>query len=196
MRLPLPFREYCSGHPSVCWAVFLFIAAVPILTWSVSEAEDALGPGDTIEPASAAAGSAGLEEIVVTAQRRSENLQHAAISVTAISSDRLESESVTTAANLTELVLSLQASNQASYTVFYIRGIGSDVYNPYSEPAVAFNFDGVYIARPTAVNGQFFDVERVEVLNGPQGTLYGRNATGGAINLIPKSPDLGRFGGD
>ena len=148
--------------------------------------------------ASAEAGGAetgGLAEIVVTAQRRSENLQRSAMAVTAVSADLLTRESVTTAADLTSVVPALQASNQAGYTAFYIRGIGSAAYNAYSEAADAFNFDGVYVSRPNGVNGQFFDVERVEVLEGPQGTLYGRNATGGAINLITRPAELGHFNG-
>jgi iron complex outermembrane recepter protein len=149
-------------------------------------------------PVPAAAGGAetgGLEEIVVTAQRRSENLQRSALAVTAVSPDLLTRESVTKAADLTSVVPALQASNQAGYTAFYIRGIGSAAYNAYSEAADAFNFNGVYVSRPNGVNGQFFDVERVEVLEGPQGTLYGRNATGGAINLITRPAQLGEFNG-
>jgi len=136
-----------------------------------------------------------LQEVVVTAQRRSESLQHAAISVTALSPEVLTRASVTSAADLTAVVPALQASNQSGFSAMYIRGVGSYSGNPYSEPAVAFNFDGVYISRANAVNGQFFDVERVEVLKGPQGTLYGRNATGGAVNLITKPAELNTFGG-
>ncbi len=137
----------------------------------------------------------GLTDIIVTAQRRSENLQRAAISVTAVSGDQLAKASITTAADLTLAAPALQASNQSGFTAFFIRGIGSFAYNTYAEPAVAFNLNGVYISRPNAVNGQFYDLERVEVLKGPQGTLYGRNATGGAINVIAHKPDLGEFGG-
>ncbi|WP_051768047.1 TonB-dependent receptor [Sphingobium sp. DC-2] len=143
----------------------------------------------------ATAPPAGLDEIVVTAQRRSESLQRTALSVSAVNPEALSNAGVTTAANLTVAVPALQASNQGGYTVFFIRGIGSSAVNAYAEPAVAFNLNGVYITRPNAVNGQFFDVERVEVLKGPQGTLYGRNATGGAINLITRSADPGEFNG-
>jgi iron complex outermembrane receptor protein len=162
-------------------------------------AQDASGDKPAANtPASAEAGGAetgGLQEIVVTAQRRSENLQRAAIAVTALSPELLTRESVTTAADLTSVVPALQASNQAGYTAFYIRGIGSVAYNAYTEPADAFNLDGVYVSRPNGVNGQFFDIQRVEVLKGPQGTLYGRNATGGAINLITRPAELGEFNG-
>ena len=77
----------------------------------------------------------------------------------------------------------------------FIRGVGNFTLTPNSDPATAFNYDGVYIGRPTGTNGVFFDLERVEVLKGPQGTLYGRNATGGAINIIPVQPRLGELSG-
>ena len=77
----------------------------------------------------------------------------------------------------------------------FVRGVGSFATNSYAEGAIAYNADGFYIARPTAVYGNFFDLERIEVLKGPQGTLYGRNATGGAINLISRKPELGKLGG-
>jgi iron complex outermembrane recepter protein len=146
-------------------------------------------------PSHEAPSEGALQEVVVTAQRRSESLQHAALSVTAVTPDELTKASVTSAADLTAVVPALQASNQSGYSAMYIRGIGSYSGNPYSEPAVAFNFDGVYVARANAVNGQFFDLERVEVLKGPQGTLYGRNATGGAVNLITHPAELGAFDG-
>ena len=66
---------------------------------------------------------------------------------------------------------------------------------PSSDPAVAFNYDGVYVGRPSSTTGVFYDLDRVEVLKGPQGTLYGRNATGGAINVMPAQPKIGELGG-
>ena len=166
------------------------------LSWplpALSQSVPPTGPAET--QASDTSGTVGLEDIVVTAQRRSENAQHAAISVTTVSADQLAKASITTAADLTVAVPALQASNQSAFTAFFIRGIGSFAYNAYAEPAVAFNLNGVYISRLNAVNGQFYDLERVEVLKGPQGTLYGRNATGGAINVIARRPDLGKFNG-
>ena len=135
----------------------------------------------------------GIADIVVTAQRRSENLQKAAIAVSALNGSDLVSAGVTRTSDLGKLVPALQVQpSNGPYTNFYIRGVGNYNGNALSESAVAFNYDGVYIGRPSATTGFFYDLERVEVLKGPQGTLYGRNATGGAINVIPRHADLGR----
>ena len=101
------------------------------------------------------------------------------------------------AEDLSRLVPALNASSAGgSNTVFFLRGVGNFSVNAYSDSAIAFNYDGVYIARPSSSSGVFYDLQRVEVLKGPQGTLYGRNATGGAINVIPNRPELGRSGGE
>ncbi len=135
------------------------------------------------------ASSGGLEEIVVTAQRREENLQHAAIAVTAISGALLSDADAIRVQDLTQLVPSLQVSTAAGpYPLFYMRGVGNFNSNALSDSAVAFNVDGVVISRPSSTQGSFYDLSRVEVLKGPQGTLYGRNATGGAINVITNKP--------
>jgi len=138
-----------------------------------------------------------LEEIIVTAQRREENLQHAAVAVTAITGDKMGEAGAIRLQDLTQLVPSLQVSVAAGpYPLFYLRGVGNFNGNPLSDAAIAFNLDGVYIARPSSTNGTFFDVDRVEVLKGPQGTLYGRNATGGAINVITNKPSTDAISGD
>ena len=137
----------------------------------------------------------GLEEIVVTAQRREENLQRAAIAVSAVAGDKLTEGSITEPTDLTRLLPSLQVAPAASLTQIYLRGVGTFGANAFAEQGVAFNLDGVYLSRPAAPAGLFYDVDRIEVLKGPQGTLYGRNATGGAINVITAKPQLGEFGG-
>lgn len=135
----------------------------------------------------------GLEEIVVTAQRREESLQKAAIAVTAVTGADLTRSGITETANLGKLVPALVVQPTGGTTSFFLRGVGTNSQNSFSENAIAFNFNGIYVGRPTAPAGVFYDLERVEVVKGPQGTLYGRNATGGAINVLPKKPILGRF---
>jgi iron complex outermembrane receptor protein len=139
----------------------------------------------------------GLEDIVVTAQRKEENLQRAPIAVAVVGGDLIKSASVASPAQLTALVPAIQVVNtNGSYSNFYVRGVGNFTGNALTESAIAFNYNGVYIARPSSTVGFFYDLERVEVLKGPQGTLYGRNATGGAINVIPQEPtfELGGYG--
>src|SRR5580658_3859662 len=113
--------------------------------------------------------SSGLGEIVVTAQRREEGSQHAAIAMSTISAASLADANVTTPAGLTSLVPALQITDNAGpYSLFYLRGVGSFTGNALSDSAVAFNVDNVYIGRPSSTTGFFYDLDRVEVLNGPQ----------------------------
>ena len=125
----------------------------------------------------------------MTAQRREESLQHAAIAVTAVSGDKLAQAGAVKVEDLTQLVPSLQVAAAAGpYPLFYMRGVGNFNGNALSDSALALNLDGVYLARPSSAAGMFYDISRLEVLKGPQGTLYGRNATGGAINVITNKP--------
>lgn len=138
----------------------------------------------------------GLADIVVTAQRREESLQRTALAVSAVDAQQLSNAGVSDVTQLTKLVPSLIVQPATGTSVgFYLRGVGALVGNAFTENPVAFNFNQIYIARPAGLLGTFYDLERVEVLKGPQGTLYGRNATGGAINVIPKRPELGRNSG-
>lgn len=131
----------------------------------------------------------GLEEIIVTAEKREESLQKTALAVAALGSETLVDAGVSQAQDLNKLVPGLGIGTGAgSASQIYLRGVGTYSITALSDPAVAFNIDGVYLARSTAINGNFYDVERVEVLKGPQGTLYGRNATGGAVNIVSQKP--------
>lgn len=136
-----------------------------------------------------------IEEVVVTAQRREETLQNAAISVDAISADDILAAGVgSNPGDLNRLVPAAQIGNNGSpYPSFYIRGVGNFTANSYTDNTVGVNYDGVSITRPASTVGMFYDLERVEVLKGPQGTLYGRNNTGGAINILPAHPVLNEF---
>lgn len=149
------------------------------------------------QDAPAEAETQGLEDIIVTAQRREENLQRAAVAISAVTGDDLVAAGISDTASLGRLVPSLViAPTGGSGTGFYLRGVGTLQGNAFGENPIAFNYAGVYVARPNAPVGTFYDLERVEVVKGPQGTLYGRNATGGAINVLPKRPQLGNFGGE
>ncbi|MBL4801909.1 MAG: TonB-dependent receptor [Emcibacter sp.] len=129
-----------------------------------------------------------LEEIIVTAQKRDESIQDIPVAVTAVGQDQLERSSVQNIMDVQFLAPSLQVANHFGGTRIFIRGIGLTSISLGADGSTAFHVDGTIIARPGAQGGAFFDLERVEVLRGPQGTLYGRNATAGSINLITKKP--------
>lgn len=132
----------------------------------------------------------GIADIVVTAQRREESLQRTALAVSAVDGAALASAGVAQPQDLSKLVPALKMSTSGAGNVqVTIRGVGNFAGNAYAEPAVALNLDGVYLARASGPNGLFYDLARVEVLKGPQGTLYGRNATAGAINVITRKPE-------
>ena len=158
-------------------------------------------PASSTERASASGGvtadapASGLGDIVVTAQRVSQSSQKAAVAIDVVSGGDLLKAGVSTASRLTELAPALTVESAGTYNFFFVRGVGNFSVTSYSDPAIAFNYDGVYIGRPTSASGVFYDVDRVEVLKGPQGTLYGRNATGGAINVLPTQPKTGEFSG-
>jgi iron complex outermembrane receptor protein len=136
---------------------------------------------------------AALQEIVVTAQRREENEQRIGVAMSSVSGDMIERANITRPGGLSQLIPALQISDDTGpYSIFYVRGVGNFAANGLSDPAVSFNFDGVTVAQ-SATSGFFYDLERVEVLKGPQGTLYGRNATGGVINVITQQPVLNEF---
>jgi iron complex outermembrane recepter protein len=134
-----------------------------------------------------------LAEVTVTAQRQEENAQHAAVAIDVISANDLLRSGVTSPDQLGNLVPALTITPAAgSRSSFFMRGVGNFTANPTFDSAIAVNYDGVYIGRPGSTRGLFYDLQRVEVLEGPQGTLYGRNATGGAINIIPAKPVAGQ----
>lgn len=147
-------------------------------------------------PATTDAHAGGLEEIVVTAQKRAENLQDTPISMAALTSADLANKGVNDINDLRSLVPSLQVTphpNSATTSRIYIRGIGNIDDQITRDPSVAVYLDGVYVARSQGLSAEAADLERIEVLRGPQGSLYGRNATGGAINYITRPPTFDEF---
>ncbi len=139
----------------------------------------------------------GLEEIVVTAQRRAQDINDVPLTVSAFTPDTLEDLQIKSAVDLVDLIPNLQGGNNTalgSATMYYLRGQGQDESFPTFDPAVGTYVDEVFVSRQNANNFSFFDVERIEVLRGPQGTLFGKNNTGGAVNIIMAKPSK-EFGG-
>lgn len=149
----------------------------------------------------------GLEKITVTAQRRAQSIQKVPVAVTAIGSEDLKLKQVGDVLDLQYQVPNISLATNtgtANGARIFLRGIGEDESRVSADPAVGVYVDGVYVGRQVGALFDLVDLERVEVLRGPQGTLYGRNSNGGAIKLVSKAPDLeenysvvsGTFGSD
>ncbi|MBL9097806.1 MAG: TonB-dependent receptor [Alphaproteobacteria bacterium] len=143
---------------------------------------------DAVKEEEAKAGQ--IEKVVVTAQRRKENVQKVPVAITAIGGDQLESRSIQSFEDLGARVPSLRfgAGVTGGENVITMRGLGSQNTTNGGEAPVAYSVDGIYLQRTTAVDPEFYDIERIEVLRGPQGTLYGRNSVGGSVNVITRKP--------
>lgn len=158
--------------------------AVGFLVPSIAEAQTARGR-------KAAPGGVEIEEITVTAQKREENIQEIPISVTAVSGEMLREQQVTKMLELTQVVPNLHiqmTTGSVSNLILAMRGVQVGDNNITVQPPIGLYVDGAYIAHLNGNNLDLEDLERVETLRGPQGTLYGRNTIGGAINLITKKP--------
>jgi len=129
-----------------------------------------------------------LQEVVVTAQKRSEDLQKVPGAVSAATGDTLVSQGITDVRGIGQVIPSIVLGQDYVYTQIDIRGVGTNNDAPALDPSVAFNVDGVYQPRDFGTYGVFYDIDRVEVLLGPQGTLYGRNTPGGSINVVTNKP--------
>jgi iron complex outermembrane receptor protein len=132
----------------------------------------------------------GIAEIVVTSQRRAQNLQDVPVAVTAVVGDTLLERGVVNLTDLPNLSPGLRVANPGNPAVITIsiRGVGQRDINIHNEGAVALFVDGAYVSFTGALGQPLFDLDRVEVLKGQQGTLFGRNATGGVIQAISKKP--------
>ena len=140
----------------------------------------------------------GNGEIIVTAQKRSERLQTVPVSVTALGSDMLRNQRISHSDDLVAQVPNLQmtSTNGDNLPIFSLRGISMSDYSLNQSSPVATYYDEVYKGNFALLGVAMFDLERIEVLRGPQGTLYGKNTTGGAINLLARKPRLGEFEGN
>lgn len=145
-------------------------------------------------PAASQSDANGLGDIIVTATKSSTNLQKTPIVIDVIGGDALSKVGLVNVTAISNLAPALNFGQaNGVYTTVTIRGVSSQDTTELGDPAVAFNIDGEYINRPLNLAASLFDIERVEVLRGPQGTLYGRNATAGAINIITGRPKFDRI---
>ena len=136
--------------------------------------------------------NAQLEEVIVTAERREASIQDTPISMQALTADQIEKRGIV---NLSDLFVSAagvsgyEAPSSRGNMSLNIRGVGSGNSNsPSTDPAIGLYVDGVFIGKGIANGVDAIDLERIEILRGPQGTLYGRNSTGGAVNFVTKKP--------
>jgi iron complex outermembrane receptor protein len=133
------------------------------------------------------AGAAVLEETVVTAQKREQNLQDVGISVTAFGGDQMRQLGMTSSVDITQQVPAMQLQTfTPAFTIINLRGISQNNFQDNLEAPVAVYVDGAYVPSMNAINSHLFDMERVEVLRGPQGTLFGRNTTGGLVHYVTR----------
>jgi iron complex outermembrane receptor protein len=128
-----------------------------------------------------------MQEVIVTAQKRSESVQRVAAAVSVVDSAKLTNAGVTDLTTVSNLASGLSITPVRTQAFIFIRGVGQTLTSPNADAAVAVNLNGVYL--PAEIAGTaFFDVDRVEILRGPQGTLYGRNSTGGVVNIASRMP--------
>jgi iron complex outermembrane receptor protein len=170
-------RNNITTMPSVLSTAALVTAALAFVP-GAALAQD--GPAAAPEESDSA--------IIVTAQKREQALSDVSLAVTAIGEERLVESNTFNIEGLQRLVPSISFGNDFNFAKLFIRGVGLSSSLPGVDPSVALHVDGVVVSLAQAQLGSMFDLERVEVLRGPQGTLYGRNATGGAVNLITAKP--------
>jgi iron complex outermembrane receptor protein len=147
------------------------------------------------QPVASGAGSRLLEEVVVTAQKREQNLQEVPIALSVVTAEDIENRSIN---DFTELLAEMPntviVQNNVTAPRINIRGVRSATLNPGIESAIGMQIDDVFLGRPSAFSSTLIDVERVEVLRGPQGTLFGKNTIGGLINIVTRAPTFETVG--
>jgi iron complex outermembrane receptor protein len=146
----------------------------------------------TFTPFSFSQSDGFFEDVIVTAEKRNESLQGVSQAVTALTSSEIDAKGIDSIVDLTSIVPGVTvAKNEGYKTIISIRGIGNETnQNAVAAPSVAYHVDGIFVASPFSLQTDFINIDRIEVLRGPQGTLFGQNSTGGAINVITKKPSL------
>ena len=164
-------------------------AAAPAAEQQEPAAQDA--PADQPAPAATTPAAEDQDAIVVTADRREQRLQDYAGTAAVFDGDKLKARGIQDITDMNDVLPGLTVANNGGNIEVWIRGVGSSNNTELGDPAAATHFDGVYIPRPAGIGSAFFDIQRVEVNVGPQGTLRGRNATAGSVNIISWKPGLG-----
>lgn len=173
----------------------LMLSTAALAAASAAHAQDAQPQDQTAQADSAESGGIA-DTIVVTANKRSESLQKVAISVSAFSGEQIDRLGITETTQITQQIPSLRVNAWSpNLTIFSLRGISQNNFTDNLEAPVAVYQDNAYIASMNAVAGQLFDIKRVEVLRGPQGTLFGRNATGGLIHYLSEDASKDELNG-
>ncbi len=186
-RSSSPFVKLPFVNPLVAKAITKAVAQAAMTFVGAAATTLAMAQG---APAS---DSVVLEEVLVTAEKRSGTVQDTPLSIAAFSGDELARAGIASTEALSGIAPGLNVQREVIGKVV-IRGVGTENFSVGSDPGVAIHQDGVYLARSSVSVFEFYDTERVEVLRGPQGTLYGRNATGGVLNIISRKPE-GELGG-
>ncbi|SEH19170.1 iron complex outermembrane recepter protein [Sphingopyxis sp. YR583] len=172
-------------------ALFVGVTAAPAAAQTASAAEESGAPAAAEETPADTASDASGADIIVTAQRREQRLQDVPVSVAAFSGQAIREMAATTVSDIITRVpgVRFQApAGNSGFPVFNIRGVTVLDFTYTNEASVALYADDVYLGNPAFATLQLFDLERVEVLRGPQGTLYGRNATGGLVQYVSRRP--------
>ena len=179
------------------FALILLITA-PAYSQDAAEASDpgaeaADNASETGEQAAPRKPNLKLDEITVTAQKRAEDVQEVPFSVTAISGETLKMSNMQNLTEATALLPNATIAASSSFSVIYVRGLGTAINDGF-EQSVGLYIDGVYMSRPSYLSDAVFDIERIELLRGPQGTLYGKNTVAGALNITTGDPAYEWFG--
>ncbi len=182
-------RNIATRHTSTGWLLLAFLVCSCMASAAIAQAPTEARPAE-----SEADAAETLDAIVVTARRREENLQDTPVAITALSADALERQQIVSTTDLDKVAPNLQfhsygtlTGNNSAAQVF-IRGIGQTDATPAVDPGVGVYIDDVYMGRSVGAAMEFRDIANVQILRGPQGTLFGRNTIGGAVLLTTNEP--------
>jgi iron complex outermembrane receptor protein len=173
-------RKY-PGVKGIALIAIASIISTPCVTFAQRVSDTTIGSPQDAE-------SGQLGEIIVTAQKRAQTAQSTPLAITALDANALETHQVASLEDLSQVSPGVVIGQDIGVNRLFIRGIGLNAFSSGADPSSAFYVDGIYIGTAAGQLTSFYDVDRVEVVRGPQGTLYGRNATGGAVNLISRAP--------